>query len=181
MKQKTKNLVFIPKGLVYELIDKKNIPKKQDYLKEVESILSKTHKIRSSTLTLAETNLLTPEIPLIYSNALVRIGDFLVNQYNDPVAAMHYYRRALWYDEQNPTALAGLGLSQFKADHDCQKAITNIQVAINNYPIYQIYYEQLYLVYRKCEVDKKSMENLKKQYFTNFKKDLEKKNENRVF
>jgi len=164
----------VPYGLVYKLIDTDKIPEKEAYVASVEAGLKRLHIARRETLSLADSNLINAEIPLIYSNALVRIGDFVTSQYKDYDLAEHYYRRALWIDPENPAAYAGLALSQFQAREDCTQAISNMKEAIAYYPVWKAYHLQLYLLYKRCEVDKDTIAAFKKKYQSDFKTDVEK-------
>lgn len=166
--------ILLPKGVVYQLIYKKDIPEKDKYLEDVEKELKKLKIYRSETLTPAEVNLVATEIPLIYSNALVRIGDFLDTHYKDPVTSEHYYRRALWIDPENPAAYAGLAFSQLKGSKDCVQSIQNIDTAIEIYPIWKIYYLQKYIMYKQCKVGEEKIKNLDNLFNSRFKLDLRK-------
>ncbi|MBI4009476.1 DUF2723 domain-containing protein, partial [Candidatus Roizmanbacteria bacterium] len=77
----SKDALLMPKGLIFELVDKKNLPSEEDYLKNIEDNLKRLHIKRRDRLNISELNFITPEIPLIYSNAFVRVGDFLIAQY----------------------------------------------------------------------------------------------------
>lgn len=168
------NTTKVPYGLVFELVNNDQIPNKATYVASVEAGLKRYHIVRRETLSLADSNLITSEIPLIYSNALVRIGDFMTSQYKDYDLAEHYYRRGLWIDPENPAGYAGLALSQFKARKDCKSAISNMQEAIRIYRVWKAYHLQLYLLYDACGTDKKTVDAFKKQYRADFKSDVEK-------
>lgn len=165
--------ILLPWGMVYELMSLDNVPDEQTYLEKVEVTLQKLHKPRRETLMVAEKNLVATEIPTIYSNALVRIGDFVASYYKDPAKSEHYYRRALWMDNQNPAAYAGLALSQYKGYHDCTNSLENMKSAIENYRIWKLYYAQLYVLYKNCHTDKKIVDQFKNQYYNTFKRTIE--------
>ena len=120
----------------------------------MESVWRSLQIKRRENLEPDEDNFIAPEIPLIYSNGLVRIADFLDTEYGDPKTAEHYYRRALWIDDTNPQAYSGLAISLFKGYNDCPGAIQNIKEAISIYPIWKKYYVQLYYFYKNCKADK---------------------------
>jgi hypothetical protein len=168
------NTTKVPYGLVFALVNNDQIPDKESYIASVEAGLKKYHIQRRETLSLANSNLITSEIPLIYSNALVRIGDFMTSQYKDYDLAEHYYRRGLWIDPENPAGYAGLALSQFKARKECKNAISNMKEAINIYRVWKAYHLQLYLLYDACDTDKKTVDAFKRQYRADFKSDVEK-------
>lgn len=171
-----KDTLLIPWGMTYQLINQEDIPTKEVYIDKVEDKLQTMHIVRRETLQLRDSNMITSEIPLIYSNALVRIGDFMTLQYKDYAKSEHYYRRALWIDNENPAAYAGLGLSQYKAYKDCTNAIANMKNAIDQYRVWKAYYFQLFLLYKACNTDTKTVNEFKMQYNmemnSNFDKDL---------
>ena len=164
----------IPRGMVYQFIDKKDEPTLDEYLILVEKDLRKLQVKRKENLKPSEKNLVALEIPRIYSEALVRIGDFIDSHYKSPKLAEHYYRRALWIDDGNPGAYAGLGLVLFKGYNDCQGAIKNLSEAISIYKIWKPYYGQLYIIYKRCNTDKKIIDEYKRDYFNSFKENIEK-------
>lgn len=170
---KISNAVFIPRGLVYELIDDDKIPEKEEYLIDIENQWKKLHLVRREKLESSEQNLVTPEIPLIYSNGLIRIGDYLISKYSDPAKAEHYYRRAMWIDPENPGAHAGLGLSLFKAYGDCRESINQMKEAINLYQIWKRYYLQLYVLYDECGKSESEKRELIDLYQNRFRENLQ--------
>lgn len=148
-----KDSVLIPKGLVFEIISSQNIPRKEQYLGEIEDVLRHLKIKRRETLSLAEQNFIAPEIPFIYANGLVRIGDFLVDRYDDPKTAENYYRRALWIDDSNSQAYSGLAISLYKGYKDCPGALENIRRAISIYPIWERYRVQEKYFIKNCFQD----------------------------
>lgn len=169
-----KDSILIPKGLVSELMYKKDVPREKEYLIKVEEQLKKFQIKRRETLKPSETNTLTIEIATIYSDALVHIGDFLDSYYKNPRMAEHYYRRALWIDSENPNAYAGLALAQFKGFHDCNESIKNMNEAIDIYSILKLYYIQLHILYTECREEKQKIKELKNRYQYIFNEDIEK-------
>lgn len=166
--------ILIPKGLIYEFVYKKDIPNFNTYIDDVEKNIRDYHRPRLETLDLSERNLITEEIPLIYSNALVQIGDFVDSHYKNPAKAEHYYRRALWMNDQNPAAYAGLALSQFKAYNDCHDSLENMRTAISYYNIWKIYYSQLYILSQRCQLSEKVLSQQEKEYKKIFNADITK-------
>ncbi len=146
-----RNAKLIPMGLVYKVVKIDKIPDKSHYINQVETVLRGLKRPRRETSTPAERNMVAGEIPLIYSNALVHIGDFVVDQYSGAADAEWYYRRALWIDPENPAGYAGLSLSLFKAYKDCKQAPAMMTKAIEIYPIWQAYYDQLYIINYRCK------------------------------
>ncbi len=164
-----KHTILLPKGLIYEMTYDNAMPTKQEYIRSVEPVLNTIHRVRSQTLLPYDDNLIASEIPMIYSNALVRVGDFLFSYYHDSATPEHYYRRALWFDDKNPAAYAGLSLSQYKAYNDCPNSIENMNSAIDIYPIWKTYYLQLYLLYKRCNTSQKIVNKYKERYYSLFK------------
>ncbi len=166
------NFTLVPYGLIYEMVSINALPTKDEYIAQVEDYVKKTHPKRRESLTLAEQNLVTAEIPMIYANGFIRVGDFIASYYQDPALAEHYYRRALWLDNENPAAYAGLGLSLYKAYGDCEMSIHNMHEAIRIYPIWKKYYLQLFLLAQKCN-NVNLQNSTKSVYRSTFKEDIQ--------
>jgi hypothetical protein len=174
MKTETVDTVLLPRGLVFELVNIKDLPSKEEYRKQFEEAWQKIKIARRETLPIFEQNIIASEIPIIYSNALVRIGDFIDSHYKDPALSEHYYRRALWIDDSNPAGYAGLSLSLFKAYKDCKESINNMETAIDIYPVWKTYYLQRYILADKCNLSSSQKEKYKKEFAIQFNEDIEK-------
>ncbi len=166
--------VLLPKGLVFELISKEDIPNKGTYLSEVENLLRRIKVKQREKLALSEQNFIAPEVPFIYSMGIVRIGDYLINYYKDYQKSEHYYRRALWIDDSNSEAYAGLALSLFHVYKDCDQSLQNIKQAISIYPIWRNYYIQEYYFAKNCKRSDKVLDNLRRQFKVRFNQDIDK-------
>ncbi len=165
-------VTFIPMGLTYKVVKNDKIPDKQQYIDDVERLLQALKRPRRETATLAERNMVAGEIPLIYSNGLVHIGDFVDSHYKSAAEAEWYYRRALWMDPENPSAYAGLSLVLFKAYKDCNQSPAMMKEAIGIYPVWHTYYDQLYIINAKCGI---SNDDLVDQFRRMFRDDLAKR------
>ncbi len=165
---------LIPVGLLNEILPAEKVPNKNDYFTLVEKNLRLYKPARRETLDLSEEGLITLEIPLLYSKALVRIGDFSISQYNDYAKAEHYYRRALWIDDTNPSAYSGLSIALFKGYKDCANSIYNMKEAINAYPVWSTYYKQLDYIYKQCKVDQKTINQLEQNFKQRFNSSIDK-------
>lgn len=169
-----KNTILLPKGLVFEVIDQAEVPEEDEYLDGFEKEWKKIKVRRLETLELSEQNFIAPEITFIYSTGLVRVGDFLINQYQDYKKAEHYYRRALWIDDTNPLAYSGLALSLYSGYKDCDQTLLNIKEAIRIYPIWRPFYIHEYYFAKNCKVSKKDLDKLKQKFKSLFDQDVEK-------
>lgn len=177
------DLILIPRGLIFELIYKKDIPAKNVYIKDTEKTLGSFRAPRKHTLVPSEQNLITPEIPTFYSNAFLRIGNFVHFYYKDPKRASWYYQEAILVDHQNYAAYANLAVSQYKAFKDCTNSVRNIQNALTYYPISKGYYAIWYILQKKCGSDHRVIDAITKDYRVLFHKDIEDEadNQQKVF
>lgn len=166
--------LLVPRGMVFELVKKNDIPKEKEYIEKVDKSLKKLHITTKDKLLPNQRNLVAAEIPMIYSNAHVRIGDFMTTYYKNTKVAQKYYKKAIEIDYENPSGYAGLGLSMYKADQNCKGAIDNMEKAISYYPIWKTYYSQLYVLHNKCKSDKKTLNAFKTHYESTFNKSIEK-------
>jgi hypothetical protein len=165
------DLILIPRGLIFELIYKKDIPQKETYIREINKTLSTFHTPRKRTLASSEQNLITPEITTFYSNALIHIGNFVHFKYQDAKSASRYYQEASLIDHENYAAYANLAVSQYKAFKDCANSIKNIQNAIRYYPISKGYYAIWYFIQTRC--NKQLADAIKSEYRSRFHGDIE--------
>lgn len=166
------NTVALPLGLVYELVDEKDIPGQKEYIERVEKHLKTLQRPRRETLAPELQNLIAGEIPTIYSNAFVRVGNFLDSHYKDPARAESYYRRALWMDPNNTAAYSGLGLVLYKAYNDCDLSLQNFEEAIRIYPLSKNFYLQHGLIASRCNKKHLVTHAYKNAYKSLVKRDL---------
>lgn len=174
IKPMPKNTILVPKGLVFEIMTSQDVTSEEKYLADVEKNWRKIKIQRRETLNPAEQNIIAPEIPFIYSNSLVHIGDFLDSHYHNPQKAESYYRRALWIDDSNPQAYSGLAISLYKSDKNCRQSLENIKQAISIYPVWKNYYIQQYYFAKNCGLDSSVLNKLKQEYKLFFQNDIEK-------
>ncbi|OGH10287.1 MAG: hypothetical protein A2857_02475 [Candidatus Levybacteria bacterium RIFCSPHIGHO2_01_FULL_36_15] len=168
-----KKLILVPKGLVFEIIPEKDLPSKDKYLNDIENILGRINMVTRKDLTTSEMNLIAAEIPLLYSNALLRIGNFINSYYNDQKIAMEFYEKALSIDNENSEVYFAIGINQYKLFKDCRKSEENIKKAISYYPVWKTYYSYLYIIYDKCNKDQKTLTDFKDYYKKYFNKDID--------
>lgn len=173
VEERPSDTVPVPRGLTFQMMKTNEVPEKETFIKESLEHIRKLPKTRMQTLTLAEQNLVTAEIPLIYSHAHVRIGDFLDEHYKDPKAAEQFYRLGLWRDEENSSAYAGLALALFKRYNDCHGAMYNINQAIDIYPVWKTFYIQRYIIAKRCKEPEPTLKKYREEYKIRFLGDLD--------
>lgn len=166
--------MWVPRGLVYELIYVKDMPTKTDYEKYINGLIKSYHIPKRSSLEPYNDNLIATEMPMIYSEAIIQIATFFSNYYKDQSKAEQYYKEALSIDNQFHHAYAGIGVNLFNKSKDCKNSILNMKKAIELYPIRKDYYQYLFIVYKECNVEKRYMEELRQEYKTRFKINIEK-------
>ena len=166
------NLILIPRGIYYEIIEKKNIPEKDDYLISVEKNIRKLHIPRRETLPLSEQNLITPDITKTYSNGFINIGTFLNEYYRDSKLAKKFFQNAIYIDNLSPSAYTKLGVIQLTQDRDCNSSLKNIKKSIELYTIYEPFYITLRWAYANCNVSESEVNELRARYHSLFRKTL---------
>ena len=167
------DLFFIPKGIYYEVINKKDVPKKEDYISSVNKNIRSLHIPRRETLLLSEQNLITPSITRTYSFGFVQVGSFLSDYYQDSKQAKKYFETAIYIDNRNSAAYVKLGTLQFLTEKDCKSSIKNIKKGIEIYPIYEPFYATLWKVFQKCDVSDTEIKSLETTYRSLFRKKLD--------
>lgn len=171
--QRPQSTVLVPYGLIYQITSKDKIPSQEKYIQQTTELIRNYRRTRLETLTPAEHNLVTPEIPLIYSNALTRIGDFLETHYKDPVAAESFYRLALWRNPENSAAYAGLAIAQFKGSKDCSSALDNINRAVTIYPVWKTFHIQRYIIAKRCDISDAKTTQYKNEFSARFAQNID--------
>lgn len=168
-----KDIIWLPKGLIYELKFKNEIPSKEEYLKDVEKIWENLHVPKRSGLTLAERNLTISDISTAYSDSLIKTGNFLFDYYRATESALNYYQKAVQVDDQNPKAYAALGNLQLNSFKNCQAAKNNFKKAVFYNPAQKLYYLFLYLIYKDCSKNEDQVKLIKNKFYAVFGKTIE--------
>lgn len=169
-----KDYMWVPRGLVFELMPVENIPDKKDYLIQSHTIVRQYRIAYREGLLPSEQNNIAPYMSKQYSNAFNHIGDFLYVRFNDLSSAYSYYSKAQKIDPQNPLSYAKLGIIQAEYPAQCSLAIENIDKSIEMYKIYRPYYTFALRIYNKCNVSGVKIRDLKNRYKSLFGKQLEK-------
>lgn len=164
--------ILVPKGLIVEVYDTKNVPKEEEYEMEINKIINSYRIPRRDVLAPYNSNLISDEIPTAYSDALIEIGNFITSYYKDPKKATYYYKKALWVDHTYYKAYARLGYNLFIANKECKDSVVYLKHAIEIYPIDKESYKLLLPILNSCKSGEGSIENLKSKYRYYFKKDL---------
>lgn len=167
------DLFFIPKGIYYEVINRKNIPHKDEYLASVNKNIDKLHVPSREALRASEQNLITPSITRAYSFGLVNVGAFLNDYYQDSRSAIKFFENAVSIDNRYSTAYIRLGVSKLNYEKDCSSSIKNIKKGIELSPIYEPFYQTLRNVYITCSTNQEEMAKLRETYQALFRKELE--------
>src|SRR5258706_3347792 len=133
-----KDLIQIPYGLTFNLINTDQIPTLKEYKNILEMENAKLHIPRREMLSPAEQNLITPDITHFYSNAFRHMGTFALRQYTDLNLAISLYRKAALIDNENSLAFANLAYLEYK-NGACKEAEPHMKKAIELYSIYRLY------------------------------------------
>src|SRR5258706_416178 len=133
-----KDLIQIPYGLTFHLINTDQIPTLKEYKNILEMENAKLHIPRREMLSPAEQNLITPDITHFYSNAFRHMGTFALRQYTDLNLAISLYRKAALIDNENSLAFANLAYLEYK-NGACKEAEPHMKKAIELYSIYRLY------------------------------------------
>lgn len=169
-----KDTILIPRGIIYEIADKSDLPNEKQYINSVEAVWKNIKIKKRKDLSSSEENFLAIEIPSLYAQGFVRIGDFLYTYYNNPKKASDYYRKAILIDDTLFQAYSSLAMSVYKSDKNCIEALQYIKQAISLYPVWEQYYSQQYYISKNCQINKNILNKLKLDYQLHFKKNIDK-------
>lgn len=162
---------WIPRGLVFELIEKDKIPDILTYKEMVKNDWKGISIPIRSKLSFAQRSLTISDIPAYYAGALINIGVFFYEQYKDFDSALTYIDSALNTDpaySKSYAMRALLYLNQKK----CEKAEKDIQKAISLFPTEQAYYVIYYRVESNCFKNVAKQREIELLYNNYFKIDI---------
>ncbi len=166
--------VFVPHGLLLQLVRKNDIPSYEQFLKKTKSQIEKLHIPSRDTLLPSEQNLLTPNITRFYSRGLSQIGNFINVAYDDAHASIPFYSKAIEVDREDSSGFAGLGYAYSQSGESCVEAQKMLEKAISLNPFYASYYTHLYQVLKECKAGSEDIGAIKNKYESLFKKDINK-------
>lgn len=162
-----KELLWIPYGLVYKLGSQTDSAmSKEAYLAEQEAILQSFHlprNLKSPTYV----NLTISDIPILYAEAYVGVGDYLIFRYNDWEKAREYYEKALSYKENTYGAYIGLG-NYYLNKVACEDAERLFNNALTLRVERKIAYAMLYETYNMCFQNKQKAKQTANTFFETF-------------
>lgn len=142
--------VWVPKGLSFELLDSKDdIPKQEDFLNKNLNIWNSFQKFNQGKNSLALGSLTISEIPSIYANALLALGNYNFTEYKDGETAFEFYEKAKDIEPSYYKTYEVLGV-YYSDLKNCNKTEENLNKAINIYPFDRISYYLLYYNYKNC-------------------------------
>ncbi len=167
------DFMWLPRGIGYQLIERKNFPKIEDYRKMFPSDFANIDIPERTKLLPFERNLTTSDIPTYYADSFVKIGDIFFNEYADFSAAAKYYKYATVIDPEFSKGYAGKSRveSQFG---NCSDADTDMKKAIDLYPIEKSYYYFWYFNAVNCYKDPKKIDGVSQHFRQVFNEDIKK-------
>lgn len=169
----SKDIEWIPVGLVFTLVKKEDIPPLDEYLVLVKKNWAPYHVPIYNKLVSSERNFILSDIPRIYSTSLLSIGDFLVRYYNSPRDALEFYHQALIVDGENSKAYESMGIIEYQLKKSCKNSLENLQKALSLSPGQQQYYLSLYILHKECKSSKLVLNELKTRYYALFNHSIE--------
>lgn len=169
--------VWIPYGLSFKLLDsEKDIPKQEELLNKNTRIWNSFQQFENNKKNLVLGSLTISEIPSIYANALLVLGNFNFSQYKDSKTAYDFYKKARDTDPNYYKTYEVLGV-YYSEIKNCRKTEENLNKAIGIYPFDRIAYYLLYYNYKNCFKNTSQVDSVIKSYEkiygkNNFVKDL---------
>ncbi len=167
------DFVWLPRGIGYQLIERKNFPSIEDYRKMFPSDFADIDIPERAKLLPHERNLTTSDIPTYYADSFVKIGDVFFNEYADFSAAAKYYKYATVIDPEFSKGYAGK--SRVESQYgNCSDADKDMKKAIDLYPIEKSYYYFWYFNAVNCYKDPKKIDVVSQYYKRIFNEDIKK-------
>ncbi len=173
IKLNNSEFMWLPRGIGYQLIERKNLPSVEDYRRMFPHDFASIDIPERAKLLPSERNLTTSDIPTYYADAFVKIGDVFFSEYADFSAAAKYYKYATVIDPEFSKGYAGK--SRVESQYgNCSDADTDMKKAIDLYPIEKSYYYFWYFNALNCYKDKKKVDEVAKYYKSIFNEDIKK-------
>jgi tetratricopeptide (TPR) repeat protein len=177
-----KEYVWVPYGMVEQLVKKKELPTEEVYKKTQESIWKRLHIPVRNEKSLSLENFTISEIPTDYSNALVTNGYFFYSQYHDKKEALNYFKKAQEIDKTNPKVYKVLGVYYTSISKNCDLAKDALENAISLDPFDNISYFTLYETAKICgnnrEWEKQVISQYQNTFHSDFLKDIKSNGKN---
>lgn len=146
-----KKIIWVPFGLVNKLETNENkIPLQKD-LQDKNASIWRSFKFDyyGKNVNIANNSLTIADMQLVYSNASINLGKFILSQYKDYDTAYKYFRNGQIIDPQNFKAYQSMAV-YLTVTKKCDQAEANIQKAIEiNYLDKNSYYLQ-YINNNEC-------------------------------
>ncbi|MCL4354305.1 DUF2723 domain-containing protein [Patescibacteria group bacterium] len=169
--EKKEKLIWLPNGLTSILLkNKKEIPSKDKLIEDNNKIWQELN-IPDKKKNIALSSFTISDIPNVYSMAMLNMGNFIFNNYDDGKLATKYYNKAIEIDPDNNKAylLTGYYLGTKGKCVEAEKKY-NKSLAIN--PFYKMTYISLFNLYHTCFKDDKRSKNILMKYKVLFGSDF---------
>lgn len=169
--------VYIPYGLLYQIVHSTKVPENETYLNKLQSITSMFHNPRSGVLKNRNINMLSDVLDS-YSIAYIGLGKTLYNikEYD---LAEEYFKKALDIDYEDKVFEAYLNLGNIRMrQNKCDEALSFYKKAQLNYKNKKDNPDIIFAMavnYRDCFKDQQQADNLFSRY-----DDLHSKNEEKL-
>lgn len=166
------SFIWLPRGLVFELIKDEEIPSEDDYKKIVLSDWNKINIPVRKNLTVAERSLTTSDIPAYYADALVTAGLFIFSRYDDSNFSMDLFNKAVKTDPLYSKGYASRS-QVYSRNGECIVAEKEIRHAISLLPTESTYYLLWYLYQKDCFKNEKQKKYVADQYRNIFRRNID--------
>lgn len=166
---------WVPYGLVNKFFQESDkLPTQEEYFKENSKVwdnLKYFKNLEKQEKYLARGSLILSDIPSAYANSLLLTGNYVLEQYENKDSAEAFFLSAQKTAPNFYRSYQILGVYYF-SEKECDKAKDYLKKAIEIYPFDTDVYYFLYSTYTSCLSDKKSADNLVKDYNSTFKSDF---------
>lgn len=167
-----KKVTWIPYGMVFALQNDTNIPLESDFIKQNNHIWATLHTPDLKKKTKALGSLTISEIPSIYANQILVIGNFFLTQYADAKEAKYWYDKALAVDPDYAKTHEVLGVYHLTITKECTLASQDFSKTLELDPSEKMSYFLLYTTERDCLKDTRSANRVANKFSTSFQQNF---------
>lgn len=165
-------IMWVPYGLISQMIDESEIPTEEEYIRKNSEIWKKINPKKRIDLTASERNLTLLGIYALYSDSLVKTGNFIFQNYSNIKDSVSFLNKAVDVDPNISRSYSSLAYIQHISLRECAKAQGNIEKALGLDPTEKSYYMQNYILSIDCIPNVKKAKATADTYRSIFKKNI---------
>lgn len=159
---------WIPYGIVHKLANSDDLTLTKDEFLTLQKNIWETYRVSNKSILTpqVEKSLTLSEIPIIYAQGNINVGNYLVSRYHDPIAK-EYYQQAIDFAPDKDMGYEKMG-SYFLNIKDCKNAAEYFKKSVEINSAKKEPYVALYIIYSFCIPDKQNIQMITEEFYKVF-------------